>query len=80
MNTLYTLALTRMMGFTPSVAFQLYQELGSGTAVYEHRNDIREVLPEVTPRLAESLRDWSEALMRAEAELKFIEQHHIKTL
>ncbi len=80
MNTLYTLALTRMMGFTPSVAFRLYQELGSGTAVYEHRNDIREVLPEVTPRLAESLRDWSEALMRAEAELKFIEQHHIKTL
>ncbi len=79
MNTLYTLALTRMLGFTPSVAFHLYQELGSGTAVYEHRNDIRDVLPDASPRLAECLRDWSEALSRAEAELKFIEQHHIKT-
>jgi len=69
-----------MLGFTPAVAFQLYQELGSGQAVYEHRHDIRDVLPEVSPRLADSLQDWSEALSRAEVELKFIEQHHIKTL
>ncbi len=80
MSALYTLALTRMLGFTPSVAFRLYQELGGGQAVYEHRHDIRDVLPEATPRLAESLSDWSEALSRAEVELKFIEQHHIKTL
>ncbi len=80
MDTLYTLALTRMMGFTPSVAFRLYQELGSAQAVYEHRHDIRDMLPDVTPRLAQSLSDWSDALKRAEAELKFIEQHHIRTL
>ena len=77
---LYTLALTRMTGFNFQTALQLYQELGGGRAVYEHRNDIRDVLPDCSPRLAEALRDWSEALARAEAEMAFIQKHKIKTL
>ena len=77
---LYTLALTRMTGFNFQVALQLYKELGGGKAVYDHRHDIRDVLPECSPRIAEALNDWSLPLARAEQELKFIEKHHIKVL
>jgi len=77
---LYTLALTRMMGFNFQTALQLYRELGSGRAVYDHRNDIGDVLPESTPRLRESLKNWDEALSRAEVEMAFVEKHHIKVM
>ncbi len=79
-ETLYTMALTRMTGFNFQTALRLYRELGGAQAVYEHRNDIMEVMPECSPRLAASLKDWSEALARAEAELDFVEKHHIKAL
>ena len=51
----YTIALTRMTGFNFQTALRLYRELGSGQAVYEHRLDMKDVLPECTDRLAESL-------------------------
>ena len=47
-ETYYSIALSRMVGFNQQMALQLYQELGSATAVYEHRNDIRDILPECT--------------------------------
>ena len=77
---LYSIALTRMTGFNFQTALQLYRELGGGQAVYEHRNDIKDVLPDCTDRLAESLRDWSLPLARAEQEMAFIEKHHIQPL
>lgn len=76
----YTIALTRMTGFNFQTALQLYQVLGSGQAVYEHRNDIRDVLPECTERLAVALKDWDLALARAAQEMAFIEKHHINVL
>lgn len=77
---LYSIALTRMTGFNFQTALQLFRELGGGQAVYEHRNDIKDVLPDCTDRLAESLRDWSLPLARAEQEMAFIEKHHIRPL
>ena len=79
-DILYTIALTRMTGFNFATALRLYQELGSGQAVWEHRNDIKDVLPECTDRLAASLKDWSLALARAEQEMVFIEKHHLQVL
>lgn len=76
----YTIALTRMTGFNFQTALQLYQELGGGQAVYEHRNNIRDVLPECSERLVAALQDWSLALARAEQEMAFIEKHHIQVL
>ena len=76
----YTIALTRMTGFNFQTALQLYQELGNGKAVYEHRNDIRDVLPECSPRLAEALKDWDLPLSHAAQEMAFIEKHHIQVL
>ena len=76
----YTIALTRMTGFNFQTALQLYQELGSGQAVYEHRNDICDVLPDCTDRLATALQDWSLPLVRAAQEMAFIEKHKIQVL
>jgi DNA processing protein len=72
------MALTRMTGFNFQTALHLYQELGSGLAVYEHRNDIRDVIPDSSERLIASLQDWSLALARAEQELVFIQKHNIQ--
>ena len=79
-ETYYTVALTRMTGFNFQTALLLYQKLGSGQAVYEHRNEIGDVLPECTPRLRESMKHWDDALKRAAAEMEFMERGGIKPL
>ena len=79
-NLLYTMALTRMTGFNFQTALRLYQELGGGQAVYEHRSDLRDVLPECSERLVQSLQDWSIPLLKAEQELGFITKHNIRPL
>lgn len=76
----YTIALTRMTGFNFQTALHLYRELGGGLAVYEHRNDIKDVMSECTNRLAESLKDWTLPLARAAQEMEFITKHHIRPL
>ena len=53
----YTIALTRMTGFNQQMALQLYQALGSGKAVYDHRHDIGDVMPDATPRLREAMKN-----------------------
>lgn len=77
---LYTLALTRMTGFSFQTALQLYLQAGGGQAVYEHRHDIRAVMPDCSERLATALQDWGSALARAEHEMAFIQKHHIQVL
>lgn len=76
----YTIALTRMTGFNFQTALHLYRELGGGQAVYEHRNDIKDVIPDCSDRLAASLKDWSLPLTRAAQEMEFITKHHIQPL
>lgn len=72
------MALTRLTGFNFQTALHLYRELGGGRAVYEHRSDIADVMPECTPRIVQALQDWSSALARTEEEMKFMEQHQIQ--
>ena len=76
----YTIALTRMTGFNQSMALQLYRELGSGQAVYEHRGDVGDVLPDCSPRMVEALKNWDEALKRSAVEMDFISKHGIRAL
>ena len=76
----YTIALTRMTGFSTQMALKLYRELGSAQAVYDHRNDLADVIPDCSPQLAVALRHWDDALMRAAAEMEFIAKHTIKAL
>lgn len=79
-ETIYAVALTRLSGISQNTALHLYRELGSASAVYEHRNDMASVLPECSKRLEEAIRNWDEALRRAEAEMKFVERYAISVL
>lgn len=76
----YALALTRMTGFNFQTTLHLYRELGGGQAVYEHRNDIQDVIKDCSPRVVESLRDWSTALPRAAMEMEYMQKHNIRPL
>ena len=76
----YTIALTRMTGFNMQMTLQLYQELGGGEAVYEHRANVGDAIPDCSPRLVEALKNWDDALKRAAAEMEFINKHSIQAL
>lgn len=79
-ETLYTLALTRIPRLNTTHQRLLLQALGSATAVYEQRHDVREVLPEATPKLAAAVADMDAYLPRAEEELAFAAQKHVECL
>lgn len=68
---LYTIALTRLNYFSLVGLLELYRRLGSATAVMENHKDIREVLPEASPRLVEAFKDVSDSMHRAESELQW---------
>ena len=59
-------------------AKRLYEEAGSATAIFEHRNHITDLIPQATPLLKEALSQSDEALRLAEKEYEFIEQKRIK--
>lgn len=75
-----TIALTRINYFSLAGMLELYRRLGSATAVIDHRDNIRDVLPDATQRLIDALKDVSEPLRRAEAELEYDEAHGITPL
>ena len=66
-----TIALTRINYFHLTGMLQLYRRLGSATAVIEHRCNIRDVLPDASPKLVQSLQQLDEPLHRAEIELQW---------
>ena len=76
----YSIALTRMVGFNQQMALHLYQTLGSSTAVYNHRHDVGDIIPDTTPRLREALKNWDDALHRAAAEMEFVTKNNIRVL
>lgn len=77
---LNTLALTRINHFNLAGLLLLYRTMGSATAVVEHRNDIRDVIPDCSPRLVEGLKKLDAALKRAEVELEYDRLHGITPL
>ena len=62
------MALTRIPRLSLMNARLLYDTMGSATAVFEHRKDIRDVIPEANEKLVEVLRDVDEAIADAERE------------
>jgi DNA processing protein len=48
--------------------------------LFEHRNDIGDILKDCTPHLVEALKNWDEPMKRAEYELKYMEEHSIRAL
>ena len=76
----YAMALTRLTNFNFQQALELYKAVGSAQQIYEHRNEIGDVVKDASPRLMEALKDWSEAMKRTEFELTFMQEHQIRAL
>ena len=76
----YAMALTRLTNFNFQQALELYKAVGSAQRIYEHRNEIGDVVSDASPRLLEALKDWGEAMKRAEYELKFMQEHQIRAM
>ena len=76
----YTMALTRLTNFNYQQALELYKAVGSAQLLFEHRNEIGDIIKDASPRLKEALKDWNEPMRRAEAEIRFMEEHRIRAL
>lgn len=76
----YTMALTRISNFNFTQALELYKAVGSAQLLYEHRNDIGDILKDCSPHLTEALKDWDEPMKRADFELKYMQEHGIRAL
>lgn len=74
------MALTRISNFNFTTALSLYRELGSAQTIYEHRNNIGNVVADCTPRLIKAIKEWDEPLRRAEEEMRFIRANNITAL
>ena len=76
----YAMALTRISNFNFQQALELYRTVGSAQLIYEHRNNISDIIKDGSPRLKEALKDWEEPMKRAEFELKFMQEHQIRAI
>ena len=77
---LNAIVLTRIHGLSLAGLMLLYRELGSATAIMEHRKDIREVFPDASPRLIEAMKEVDMHRQMAEAELEYNIRNGIETL
>lgn len=75
-----TIALSSIGYFNAVGLHDLYQRVGSATAVFELGENIRDVLPEASERLQKALTDTAEVKHRAEAELQWCEDNKIQAL
>ena len=79
-ETRNAIALTRVNYFNLAGLAQRYRQVGSATAVIEHRNDLREVLPDASPRLQEAMRNIETHLKVADAEMEYNLRNGIRAL
>lgn len=68
---LNTIALTRLNYFSLAGLLELYRKMGSATDILENRDHIKDILPDASPKLIESLKNTDEAKRRAEVELEY---------
>ena len=79
-ETLYGTAIAFVFKYSPANALELWRRAGSATAVWESRSDIRDAVPEASPKLAEAVRKLDDILPLAERELEFAESKGIQCL
>ena len=76
---IYASALTRIPGIGNIALCNLIKQVGSATAIFQHRKELSQLVPGVSDKLIKAL-DCSEAFKRAEEELVFAEKNQIKCL
>lgn len=76
----YVMALTRLTNFNYQQALELYKTVGSAQLLYEHRNEIGDIVKEASPTLMQALQNWDGAMKRADFELHYMHEHSIRGL
>lgn len=76
----YTMALTRLTNFNYQQALESYRMVGSAQLLYEHRNEIGDIIHDASPHLMAALQDWDDAMKRADFEQKYMYEHGIRGL
>ena len=76
----YVMALTRLTNFNYQQALELYKTVGSAQLLYEHRNEIGDIVKEASPTLMQALQNWDDAMKRADFELRYMQEHSIRGL
>ena len=79
-ETLHLLTLNRTGCFNSTTMLQLYKKAGNATAVIEHHQDIKSIMPDCPRRLADALKDIDQAKQRAEREMDYAIQHGISIM
>ena len=79
-ETIAMMALTRAGYYNLTGILDFYKHAGSATAIIDHRKDVREVIPDASPKLVERIRDCEAHIHRAEEEYEWTQQHGVRIL
>lgn len=66
-----TITLTRLNYFSLAGILELYRRAGSATTILENKENIRDILPDASDKLVETLKNSDEARRRAEVEMEY---------
>lgn len=77
---LFTLALNMLPGLGVINQRILLDAMGSASAIYEHRNEIKDALPKASAHITKALPQMDKQLERAEEELAFCQKKQITCL
>ena len=79
-ETLYMMALTQVPSLSLTNLHQLIDELGSASAIYENRKDLKQVLPSASKKFLDGMGNFCNYLGRAEQEFEFCQKGKIQCL
>lgn len=79
-DVIHAITLTRIGFYNMAGMLDLLRRAGSATAIMEHSADIRQLVPDASPRLVEAFRNSGDAAHRAEVEYTWAMEHGIRVL
>lgn len=79
-DVIHAITLTRIGFYNMAGMLDLLRRAGSATAIMEHSADIRQLVPDASPRLVEAFRNSGDAAHRAEVEYAWAVEHGIRAL
>ncbi len=74
------IAVSKMGFYKLSETLEILQKLGSATAIIEHRNNIKDVLPDASIKLVETLKNADSFLIQAEQEFIWTQNNGVEVL
>ncbi len=77
---LYSMALTRVLPYQSQVQKTLLDAAGSATALFEAHKDLKQLIPEVSDRLGDTIAEMGSQLKRVEQEVNFAQKNHIRII